>query len=134
MANTENINNVVNARFMVLLPKTHHTLSNGTRKAIGGKGHPIAGRRSQRSTGITTVVPGCGSPSQFRNECMQDTVEVLVHSDLYTRWARLRSLDHGTHALGVERLTALVEVAGVLQPVADLSEAKTLSPLGACPP
>ena len=36
---------------------------------------------------------------------------VLVHSGFYTRWPRLRSLDHGTHALGIERLTALVEVA-----------------------
>jgi hypothetical protein len=26
---------------------------------------------------------------------------------------RLRSLDHGTHALGIERLTALVEVAAI---------------------
>ena len=46
---------------------------------------------------------------------------------------RLRSLDHRTHALGVKRLPALVEVASVLQSVADLPEAEALSRLGTCP-
>ena len=52
----------------------------------------------------------------------------------FARRPRLWSFDHRTDALRVERLAALVAVAGLLQPVAYLSEAKTLSGFGACPP
>jgi len=57
-----------------------------------------------------------------RLPCMQGR-GVVEHSGFYTRWPRLWSLDHRMHALGIERLTALVEVAGILQPVADFAEA-----------
>jgi hypothetical protein len=61
--------------------------------------------------------------------------QVQALTSAFHAWQpRLRSLDHGTHALGIERLTTLVEVPGILQPVADLSEAKTLPGFGACPP
>jgi len=41
-----------------------------------------------------------------------------MQSAFHTWQPRLRSLDHGMHALGIERLTALVDVAGIPQRVA----------------
>jgi len=79
------------------------------------------------SLGVVTVAPlliGLGDAMRERLPC----------HELMEGCPRLRSLDHGTHALGVERVPALIEVAGILQPVADLSEAKTLSGLWACAP